>query len=268
MASDSASSAGSKAAFELKGAVSTLTVVRLLSDEIERIDEQLGKQVGQLPQFFNNAPVVVDLEPLEGGTAGFPFERMIELLRKHRLVPVAVRNVAKEREADAAAAGFGLLKGGLGRTKSDKPATKPPPPPPEDAPAVESSAGPQNAKEPEPLASEATEPAFAGGKIVRQPVRGGQIVYAQQRDLVMLAAVNAGAEVIADGSVHVYGPLRGRALAGAHGDTEARIFCTSLEAELVSVAGHYLRAEEIPPKLRGKPAQVFLDSGQLVVRGL
>ena len=268
MASDSASSAGSKAAFELKGAVSTLTVVRLLTDEVDRIDEQLGKQVGQLPQFFNNAPVVVDLEPLEGGGTDFPFERMVELLRKHRLVPVAVRHVAKEREADAAAAGFGLLKGGLGRAKREKPTSKPPPIPPEDAPGAAASARQPSVKEPEPPLSEAAEPVFAGSKIVRQPVRGGQIVYAQQRDLVMLAAVNAGAEVIADGSVHVYGPLRGRALAGAHGDIEARIFCTSLEAELVSVAGHYFRAEEIPPKLRRKPAQVYLDSGQLVVRGL
>ena len=91
------------------------------------------------------------------------------------------------------------------------------------------------------------------------PVRSGQQVYAENRDLTVLTAVGAGAEVIADGSIHIYGPLRGRALAGAQGNEAARIFCREFHAELVAVAGHYKVLEDIPKELRGKPVQVWLD---------
>jgi septum site-determining protein MinC len=98
-------------------------------------------------------------------------------------------------------------------------------------------------------------------------VRGGQVVYSKGGDLVVVAPVNSGAQVIADGHVHVYGPLRGRALAGAHGQIDARVFCLSLEAELVSIAGEFLSADDIPQKLRGKPAQIFVEHGELRVLG-
>ena len=100
------------------------------------------------------------------------------------------------------------------------------------------------------------------------PVRSGQQVYAEQRDLTVLSTVGAGAEVIADGSIHIYGALRGRALAGAQGNTEARIFCREFYAELVAVAGNYKVLEDIPAELRGKPVQVWLDNGQLKLAAL
>jgi septum site-determining protein MinC len=109
-----------------------------------------------------------------------------------------------------------------------------------------------------PVATPAREPLT-----VTTPVRGGQVVYARGTDLVVAASVNPGAQVIADGSIHIWGPLRGRALAGAQGRADARIFCLSLEAELVSVNGEYVMAEEIPDALRGRPAQVSFD-GQRV----
>jgi septum site-determining protein MinC len=101
------------------------------------------------------------------------------------------------------------------------------------------------------------------------PVRSGQQVYAENRDLTVLAAVGAGAEVIADGSIHIYGALRGRALAGAQGNEKARIFCREFHAELVAVAGHYKVLDEIPKELHGKPVQVWLDNnGQLNIAAL
>jgi septum site-determining protein MinC len=103
---------------------------------------------------------------------------------------------------------------------------------------------------------------------VRQPVRGGQVLYAQRGDLVVVGQVNPGAQVIADGHVHVYGRLRGRALAGARGASEARVFCQSLEAELISVNGAFLTADDIPLSLRGKPAQIFVDRGSVEVAPL
>ncbi|MBC8057587.1 MAG: septum site-determining protein MinC, partial [Rhizobiales bacterium] len=100
------------------------------------------------------------------------------------------------------------------------------------------------------------------------PVRSGQQVYAQSRDLTVCATVGAGAEVIADGSIHIYGPLRGRALAGAQGNEKARIFCREFHAELVAVAGHYKVLEDIPKELRGKAVQVWLDKDQLHIAAL
>ena len=104
--------------------------------------------------------------------------------------------------------------------------------------------------------------------VVRQPVRGGQVIYAQKTDLIVLAPVNPGAQVIADGHVHIYSTLRGRAMAGAQGLPDARIFCQKLEAELVAIAGAYVMAEEIPRAYRGKAVQVLLESGELRLQPL
>jgi septum site-determining protein MinC len=99
-------------------------------------------------------------------------------------------------------------------------------------------------------------------------VRSGQRIYAAGGDLSVVAAVSSGAELMADGNVHVYGPLRGRALAGMKGNTEARIFCQDLQAELVSIAGHYRISENIPPELRGMPVQIYLDQKILRIERL
>ena len=105
----------------------------------------------------------------------------------------------------------------------------------------------------------------ATARLITQPVRSGTQVYARGGDLVVTAAVSPGAELVADGNIHVYGPLRGRALAGAGGDAEARIFCSRLEAELVSIAGRYLVSEQLPPELHGAPVQIALVDDQLTV---
>jgi septum site-determining protein MinC len=100
------------------------------------------------------------------------------------------------------------------------------------------------------------------------PVRSGQQVYADNRDLTVLSAVGAGAEVIADGSIHIYGALRGRALAGAQGNEDARIFCREFHAELVAIAGHYKVLDDIPKELHGRAVQVWLENGQLKLAAL
>ncbi len=105
-------------------------------------------------------------------------------------------------------------------------------------------------------------PLFNGPVVVTKPVRGGQVVYAQNNDLVVLAPVNPGAQVIADGHLHVYAPMRGRGVAGAQGMPGARIFCQKLEAELLAISGAYVMAEEIPVALRGRAVQVHLENGE------
>ncbi|WP_203323733.1 septum site-determining protein MinC, partial [Pseudoxanthomonas beigongshangi] len=114
-------------------------------------------------------------------------------------------------------------------------------------------------------AAKAAANAGKPGLMQKTPVRSGQQLYAENRDLTVLSTVGAGAEVIADGSIHIYGALRGRALAGAQGNTDARIFCREFHAELVAIAGHYKVMEEVPQELRGKSVQIWLDQDQLKI---
>jgi septum site-determining protein MinC len=178
------------------------------------------------------------------------------------LVPVAAANIPDELRDAVAAAGLGVWR---------------PPVAPRGRTADESEAAETAASAPEPAPS-ATAPAalpsplprapHAGPMVVTKPVRGGQVVHARDNDLVVLAPVNPGAQVIADGHLHVYAPLRGRAVAGAAGLAGARIFCQKLEAELVAISGAYVMAEEIPAALRGRAAQVFLENGECRITAL
>jgi septum site-determining protein MinC len=147
-------------------------------------------------------------------------------------------------------------------------ASSPPTPEPERqvAPATKAPASVKTPPVPTPVAApvpaQAMPEAPLGALVINKPLRSGQQIYARGRDLVVLAMVNAGAEIIADGHIHVYAPLRGKAMAGARGNTEARIFALSLEAELISIAGIYRTSENpLPTNIQGKPAQVRLVAG-------
>ncbi|MET0283678.1 MAG: septum site-determining protein MinC [Polyangiales bacterium] len=235
--------------FELEGMVSTVTVLRLSTSDLNAVKRGLRTKLEQLPGFFLDAPLVIDLSALEGtdeepvdDPVEVPLESIAAVLRELKVVPVGVRNLRESRRAEARAAGIGLMHGSGRR--------------PAKTPKVGNAPAPADERRIENT---------AGALILRVPLRSGARAYAEQCDAVALAAVNAGAEIIADGNIHVYAPLRGRALAGAHGNEDARIFCRNLEAELVAIAGCYLRADEIPEKSRGKPAQIYLENGQLVV---
>jgi len=238
------------AAFELKGTVSSLTVLRLRTAAVERIAAELAERVAPFPQLFLHAPVVVDAGLIDGQP--LPWKELARALRDARLVPVAAAGLAAEETDRAVGAGFGILQLGS-RLRTVEPEATP-------------GADPEIVDGPPPVV--VLSPPPGESLVVGQPVRGGQVVYARGVDLVAHAPVNAGAQVIADGSIHVWAPLRGRALAGAQGRKDVRIFCLSLEAELLSVAGEYVMAEEIPDGLRGRPAQVFLDGERVRVAPL
>jgi septum site-determining protein MinC len=254
--------------FELEGMVSTVTVLRLLTPDLAAIRKGLANKIEQMPGFFQDAPVALDLSALEGsdedeeppaqGRREVPLAQLAGLLSDLKLVPVGIRHLRETRRAEARAVGLGLLRG------SGRKALKPKEVPVEaasaasgapSAPAPSAQRGDDRRRNEDPL----------GALMLRAPLRSGQVVYAEQTDAIVLAHVNAGAELIADGNIHIYGALRGRALAGAHGNGEARIFCKSLEAELVAIAGCYLRSDEIPEARRGKPAQIYLEKEQLVI---
>ena len=257
-------------AFDLKGTMAPLTVLRLRSSDIQLVDRQLRVRISQLPHMFLHAPVLIDLGALEEASP-LTVIQVVAILKACKLVPVAATNVPDAMRATIANEGLGILRAppSPGRARSldaeidAMPDPDLPTPPPERIkPAPQKvflgRAVPPRAPAPAPV----IQPPYAGPVVVRQPVRGGQVIYAQNNDLVVLAPVNAGAQVIADGHVHIYAKLRGRAVAGAKGLTGARIFCQKLEAELVAVADKYMSADEIPPALRGKSAQIWQEDGE------
>ncbi len=268
-------------AFKLKGTAPALTLLYMLTEDLDAVEKQLSDHLRQMPQFFLYAPIVVDLTEL--GNARADLGRLAELLRRHNLVPVAVRNPTDAQQVQAVSAGWAILQSGLA------PARRPPgsrleldAASPAEARAsgarggsARDSAPPRAPETPaQPPAAEAApelaEPFETAlpGLTVRTPVRSGQVIHAVGGDLVVLGAVSPGAELIADGNIHVYGPLRGRALAGARGNSDVGIFCLSLEAEFLSIAGRYLMAEDVPNEVRGKPARAYLEEETLVITPL
>jgi len=256
-------------AFELKGMVAPLTALRLRTADTGAIAKQLVTKVAQMPQFFQDAAVLVDLGGLAEEAGRVHFGELASLLRSCKMVPVAVTNVEGEARARAASAGFGYIAPPTrvgGRIE---------------APALPEVSAPIAAARPEPARAPAApipaaelvverrvaaEPrrarvAHRPPMVIRQPVRSGQAIHAEGTDLVVLAPVNSGAEVIADGHVHIYSTLRGRAVAGAQGMADARIFCQRLDAELVAIAGAYLLSEDLPAEHKGKAVQIYLDEG-------
>lgn len=268
-----------KPAVDLKGSVFTLTVLRLHTCDLAVVEQELRERIAQGPRFFEDAPVVIDLEPIKDSQSALDFSLLAPLLRRLKLVPVGVRHGNLNQQLAAVEAGLALMKGGSIRELpmgSNIPAAAPTSTsaPPTPTPKTEEPvASVQSRIEAVPAPSVATTSDKAertGTRTIYQPIRSGQQLYARGGDMVVLAAVNAGAEVVADGNIHVYAALRGRALAGIHGDPRARIFCSSFEAELVSVAGHYRVFEDkVPAELYRKAVQIYLnDKEQLTIEPL
>jgi septum site-determining protein MinC len=262
-------------AIEIQGVMTALHVLRVLTPELSAIAAALDKKIESLPSFFANAPVAIDLRDLEPegelprmGSGRLRLGPLVDLLKTRGLVPVAIRGGIPGRVEEARTLGLGVLEwdraGAAKKTPATSNAEAPKPP---TATARVTSSAPSAPPPPPAAPAAAHEPAVA--LVLSQPLRSGQIVYADEgRDAIALAAVNQGAELIADGNIHVYSTLRGRALAGARGNDQARIFCQRLEPELISIAGVYVNADELPKDKLGKPAQISLRDGSLVISEL
>ncbi|RYX95354.1 MAG: septum site-determining protein MinC [Comamonadaceae bacterium] len=244
------------ATFEIKSANLPLVALLLKSADLNALADDLARRFGDIPDFFDNEPLVIDLTPLQSGAdeAAIDFNAITTLLRTYRVIPVAARGGSSAQMAAALAAGLAAAPDAV---------TSLPAQPADAADAADAADPiaqaviPDSIRDPSPPAA---PPAPApSALVITKPLRSGQQVYARGRDLVVLAMVNAGAEVIADGHIHVYAPLRGKAIAGARGNTDARIFALSLEPELLSIAGIYRTSEvALPDTVRGKPGQVRL----------
>jgi septum site-determining protein MinC len=217
----------------VQGALFTVMVVRASLLRDDAFEHELTQQIARSPRFFQNAPVVLDLRGVENLTEASEFATVKDKLKELTLTLVGVQNAQPAQLAAATKAGLAGF-------------------------------APNAASQPRPAAAPAPAAAVKT-RLVTEPVRSGTQIYARGCDLVVTAAVSPGAELVADGNIHVYGALRGRALAGANGDEAARIFCTRLEAELVSIAGRYLVSEQLPAGVQSNPVQIALVDDQLTI---
>lgn len=232
---------------EFKGTTVPAVRVLLRSIDATRLRAALDATLGRSPDFFDDELAVADLSAIEDEGRSVDWRALIAALSDYGLRLVAVSNAPGALAASARAAGMSLVV-----IRAPTPAR-----PVEVAPEPIRSA--PEPEKPLPTQILGQSPTL----IVERPLRSGQRIYACGADIVLLAMTSAGSEVIADGSIHVYAPLRGRALAGAHGDGAARIFTTSFEAELVSIAGVYRTFENgIPADIARRPAQVWLAIGE------
>lgn len=267
-----------QAVFELRSASMTLVVVALKTTDMAAIEAELTSRFADTPDMFNHDPVVIDIAQAEGDPLAIDWSLLAALMWRFNMVAAAVRGGSPEQMAAALAAGLGEAPEALAPPARPVVSAAPvaePAPPAVAEPAAASLvpvAAPVPA-DPSPAAAPAERSAAvaatAATMIVDKPLRSGQQVYARGGDLVVLAAVNFGAEVIADGSIHVYAPLRGKAIAGARGNTDARIFSTCMEPELISIAGTYRTTDNpLPDDVIGKAAQIRLDGERLVFEPL
>lgn len=218
----------SKPSLELKGASFTLSVLHINSSDLSAVMAELDSKLAQAPQFFLGAPLVVNLSALKHNDINLM--DLKNQLTSRQLVIVGITSATPVMSQQAKEIGLAIVKAGK--------QTSTPPPTPRQT------------------------------KIVKQNIRSGQQVYAKNGDLIVFGAVGNGAEVIADGSIHIYGALRGKAMAGAAGDNNAVIIAQSLEAELVSIAGQYWLAENLQQHSSDKSGCIRLVGESLTVESL
>lgn len=224
-------------AFKLKGRLYTLTVIQLLETDCDLFAQQLGEAVAKAPRLFEQTPIVLDCSGIPDRQLGmrqFDLQELCKCMREHGLLPVAIQGGNALLNTLAQAQGLAVLNGS---SNQDKPLVS------------------------EPIALPVAE--IVKTKLVTAPVRSGQQIVSKGGDLIVTASVSHGAELLADGNIHVYGTLRGRALAGIAGDKQARIFCHSLDAELVSIAGFYRLRDAIEPI--AAPCQIFIQDDRIQI---
>ncbi len=220
--------------FQVRGSLHTLLSLKLLRPEDPGFFPALVEKVAHAPDFFRNAPLVLDVAPIQAREPDCLAE-IVARLKEHRVVPVGLQNGSPAWNEAAVALGLAIFAAG-------------------------------GASAPERRPSDRAKPRAGAGTVVTQPVRGGQQVVNPEGDLVVTAAVSPGAEVAAAGHIHIYGPLRGRAFAGMNGDDRAMIFVDQLDAELLSIAGIHLVNEEIDTRLLGKRVRASLVNERLELK--
>ncbi|MES1935213.1 septum site-determining protein MinC [Salinisphaera hydrothermalis] len=232
-----------------KGRMMTLSVLEIREADCDRIAALVDEQLARAPGFFTRLPVLLSLPEVLPD-----LKRVADIMAAADLVLVGVLDPSDAAAEAARDAGLGVIT---------SPARSASAPEPERKKVAEAPAEPRQSSASTPPEPEA--PARSPTRLITKPIRSGQQIYARGGDLVIATSVSEGAEVLADGHIHVYGALRGRALAGASGDTEARIYCKRFEPDLVAIAGCYKVADAMDEGVRSKPVQVRLDNDNLLI---
>jgi septum site-determining protein MinC len=245
------SSKGERAAvavapLQIRGRFFTAMVLQMTGAADEAFYAALESKLAQAPHFFTNAPFLLDLERASAIRLSGDFINLVRELRQRKITLVGVQNGTIEQNRGALTAGLLTLSGGR------------------DVPQ-ENGNGRDRGENP---SRESSEPPVARALLITEPVRSGQQIFAENGDLIVLASVSSGAELIARGNIHIYGRMRGRALAGVAGDTGARIFCQALEAELLAIAGFYKISDDFTPAVRKQRVQVLLKDEELHIEPL
>jgi septum site-determining protein MinC len=233
-------------ALEFKSSTFSVPVLVLSSNDIQIIEQQLQEKISQAPEFFKNSPLVFDLQELNKHELEIDIVRLTDSIRHMGLLPIGIRGGTPQQNQQALTQGIPVHS--IHRSE------------PAEA---------QKAKKiiPDPIAAKDSPSDLESNLLITQPIRSGQRIYAKG-DLIILAQVSAGAEILAEGNIHVYGALRGRALAGVQGRPDARIFCSDLQAELISIAGTYKISEDLDESVRHKPVQIYLENQTLIIKDL
>lgn len=251
-----------KPAFDLKSTAWTLTALRLQTADLADLVAALDARFADSPGLFDGDAVAIDLSQLRDADAPLDFPALLPHLRRHGMLPIAAQGGSPGQMAAARAAGLAEAPDAPPARADQRP---------EAVRSVARDVPVEAVRDgvPEVAVVRDVPAAAVPPMVIDKPLRSGQRIYARGGDLIVLAVVSFGAEVIADGNIHVYAPLRGRAIAGARGDVNARIYCTCLEPQLVSIAGIY-RTTETPlaADVAGKPALVRLDGEKIIVEPL
>lgn len=258
-------------AFKIKTSTLPVLLLYILTTDMAQLKQQLTQRLSQTPDFFTSTPIALELSAIAESGLGLNYAELASFMLAQGMCAAGVVGGSEAQRAAAVRAGLGLFSAApvrnAARRQEDQAVTG------QYAPLREQPELPGLATEPVPAVIPVPQPApivvqapVTPTLVIDKPVRTGQRIYAEGANLVVLAIVNAGAELIADGDIHVYAPMRGKAIAGARGNEVARIFVQSLEAELLSIAGCFKVFEDgIPEEVRGKPAQISLDGSRLVI---
>jgi len=247
MSIDSQKMPNSPLALEFKSSTFSVPVLVLCSEDLVVIEQQLKEKISLAPEFFRNSPLVLDMQEINKHGYDIDIAALTDIIHKAGLLPIGIRggNIQQNKQALELLIPVYSIHSSSVSAETQKQKTITP--------------------TPEPTADIDTD--VTTSTLITQPIRSGQRIYATG-DLVILSQVSAGAEIMAEGNIHVYNTLRGRALAGVRGNTEARIFCFDLQAELISIAGNYKVSEDLDETVRNKPVQIYLQDQALIIKNI
>jgi len=251
MSTDTEAPIYKKSALEFKSSSFSVPVLVIHNTELNQIKHQLKEKIAQAPEFFKNSPLLIDLQHCNEAEQAFELAALIDFLQTERLFPIGISSGNEEQNKLALELHIPQHTIRSAHTENRS--------------ATQNMANPSKETATEQTDNKATD--TVENRLISQPIRSGQRIYVKG-DLTVLSHVSAGAEIMAEGNIHVYGALRGRALAGVQGNTKSRIFCSALQAELVSIAGHYKMSEELDSVDQHKTAQVFLQDQALIINNI